>query len=304
MIKKWQQVRDNKWLKVSQEYFLRADISNASATIAYYSLLALFPAIIALGAILPFLGININNSLELLKTAVPNNIYQVLTPIIRSVLARQSVGLFSVGIIITLWSLSKVVAAFRQRLDVIYNIKKPKSPVLVRIISMAWLVATVGLLGLVIIIMSLSRLILEQLTTFKELRGWVTLIQNAKWPIVCVVLVIGVMILNYALPAKRPKFKWALLGSSLEVGGFLGLSQLFGLYVNIAAAKYSFYQAIGTFIILLIWLNLVASIALIGATFIAILNHVETEQHTASQSDDEQPNQINENWGKTRFLRK
>lgn len=304
MVEKIKQLTQNKWIKLFQEYFLRADIGNSSAIIAYYSLLSLFPAIIALGAILPFLGIDINHSLELLKTAVPTNIYQVLTPIIRSVLSRQSVGLFSVGIVVTLWSLSKVVAAFRQRLDIIYNVKKRQSTILVRFISMAWLIATVGVLGIIIVITSLSNLILEQLATFKELRPWLHIIQNAKWPVVFAILIIGVMILNYALPAKRPKFKWALLGSVMEVIGFLGLSQLFGIYVNLAASKYSFYQAIGTVIILLIWLNLVASIALFGATIIAILNHENNTEQQDNPPVNVNQTEINENWGKTRFLRK
>ncbi|WP_165964827.1 YihY/virulence factor BrkB family protein [Periweissella cryptocerci] len=291
----------NKTLKLFIEYFNRADISNASAVIAYYALLALFPAVIAIGSMLPYIGIKLSSALAYLKTAVPVNIYTVLAPIIKSILGHQGVGLFSVGLIVTLWSLSKLVALFRQRLDIIYDVKSNRPAILGRFVSMIWIIAVIALMGTLIFLTTISKTVLTHLEALKGAERWVHLVEGAKWPVVIVILVLGVLLLNYALPAKRPRFKWALIGSMIEVVGFLALTQVFGFYVSIAASRYSFYQAIGSIIILLIWLNLVAEIALVGATIIAILNHNDT---MARLEKERKAEIVNDNWGKTHFLKR
>lgn len=291
----------NKTLKLFIEYFNRADISNASAVIAYYALLALFPAVIVIGSMLPYLGIKLNSALAYLKTVLPVNIYTVLEPIIRSILGRQGVGLFSVGLIVTIWSLSKLVALFRQRLDVIYDVKSNRPAILGRFVSMVWIVAVIAVIGTLMFLTTISKTLLTHLEALHGAEKWVRVIESAKWPVVIVILFLGVLLLNYALPAKRPRFKWALLGSGIEVAAFLALTQVFGFYVSIAAARYSFYQAIGSIIILLIWLNLVAVIALVGATIVAILNHNDT---VARLDKEKRAESINGNWGKTHVLKR
>lgn len=97
-MKAWlQAIQAQPTIKVFLKYLQRAELGQASPMVAYYSLLALFPAIIALGAILPYIGINIDDTLLLVETALPSNVNTVLIPLIQSVLKRQSVSIFRWG---------------------------------------------------------------------------------------------------------------------------------------------------------------------------------------------------------------
>lgn len=286
-------------IKIFMTYLKRAELGQASPMVAYYSLLALFPAIIALGAVLPYIGININDTLLLVQTAVPSNVNAVLVPLIEAVLKRQSVSIFSVGLLVTLWSLSQVIAIFRTRIQQIYGEKKVKSTWLMRLISVGWIIGVIIIQTVVMFFIAISKPLFQQVVNiFPKTAEFINIVQKAQWPVVIAVLLFGVMLINYMMPAKRPDWRALLAGSALEVAAFLALTQVFGLYVKIAANKYTFYQAIGSIIIMLIWLNLVATISLLGAVFVATFNQLWRPSMPAED------NISNPRWGITRWKRK
>lgn len=313
-MKAWlQAIQAQPTIKVFLKYLQRAELGQASPMVAYYSLLALFPAIIALGAILPYIGINIDDTLLLVETALPSNVNTVLIPLIQSVLKRQSVSIFSVGLLVTLWSLSQVIAIFRTRIQRIYGEKKGKSPWLTRLISIGWIIGVIVVQTVVMFFIAISKPLLDEVINFfPTTRELIEVIEKAQWPVVIIVLLLGVMLINYAMPAKRPHWRALLAGSTIEVAAFLALTQVFGLYVKIAANKYTFYQAVGSIIIMLIWLNLVAMISLLGAVFVATFNQIWRPRDdetgpmsvatTADEPADMQPLD-NPRWGITRRKR-
>ncbi|MCM0598273.1 YihY/virulence factor BrkB family protein [Periweissella fabalis] len=307
-IRAWlNELQEQPVIKTFLTYLKRAELGQASPMVAYYSLLALFPAIIALGAILPYIGININDTIKLVQTALPSNINTVLIPLIEAVLKRQSVSIFSVGLLVTLWSLSQVIAIFRTRIQRIYGEKKAKSPWLTRLISIGWIIGVIIVQTVVMFFIAISKPLLDEVINFfPGTAELINIIQTAQWPVVIVVLLLGVMVINYAMPAKRPHWRALLAGSTIEVAAFLALTQLFGLYVKIAANKYTFYQAIGSIIIMLIWLNLVATISLLGAVFVATFNTLWQPQESPSLNavDDDDKLAHNPRWGLTRWKQK
>ena len=58
------------------------------------------------------------------------------------------------------------------------------------------------------------------------------------------------------------------------------LSQVFGLYVKYFSSRVASYQIIGSFIILMLWLNFAATIIILGA----IINAVVAEYSTNKKS--------------------
>lgn len=143
--------------------------------------------------------------------------------------------------------------------------KKGKSPWLTRLISIGWIIGVIVVQTVVMFFIAISKPLLDEVINFfPTTRELIEVIEKAQWPVVIIVLLLGVMLINYAMPAKRPHWRALLAGSTIEVAAFLALTQVFGLYVKIAANKYTFYQAVGSIIIMLIWLNLVAMISLLG----------------------------------------
>lgn len=266
-------IKNNQVIKTFSRYYKRANIKQVSPMLAYYSLLALFPAIIALGALLPYIGFDMDSTIQFLKQFLPKNINDVLIPLINGLLDNRSVSLFSVGLVVTLWSLSKLFANLKGSVEEIYGVKKVKSTWILRIISTFWIIGILLVEVLLMFLLAISKPIFEEiLKILPATKQIIDIIQKAQWPLVILVLLIGGIVVNYAMmPIKKPKLKPLIFGTIIEVIAFLGLTQVFGLYVKYAAKSYSFYQAVGGIIILLIWFNLVATIVLFGTVCIATL---------------------------------
>lgn len=93
---------NNKLVATIIDVTSRVDIITASSSIAYFGLLSIFPAIVILGTLLPYLGLKIDTALKYAQTAVPESVFTFIEPIIRSILSQNGVGVLSASIIITL----------------------------------------------------------------------------------------------------------------------------------------------------------------------------------------------------------
>ena len=71
-------------------------------------------------------------------------------------------------------------------------------------------------------------------------------------------------------------------GAVVATLGWMLLGQLFGLYAQFFAAKVSGYQIIGSFIVLMLWLNMAATIIILGG----ITNAIIAEYITGEEVQD------------------
>lgn len=271
-------IRFIKWLTKTKlittivDVATRIDIITASSSIAYFGVLSIFPAIIVIGTLLPYFGLTIETALSYAQASLPVSVYDFLRPIITSILHQNGFGVLSASIIFTLWSLSRVVASIRIAQNGIFGVTAKNMAIIDRLISMAWLMVVLGIMGLLLLVASLGSSILAALPINHHL---IHQIESAKQPVVALGLFIGISLFNWILPAKKPRLQWALIGTILQVAMIFGLTQAFGWYVSRATQQaYSFYQALGSAIFVLLWLNFTALASLIGTIVTATLEEL------------------------------
>lgn len=269
MIEKIKKVMKNPNIKLLMVLIKRVDIPNASAAIAYYAMLAIFPMIIVAAALLPLFGITTDVALDYLQTALPRTIYQMVVPIVKSILSQSGVGALSLSLVVTLWSLSRVIVTVRNAQNQIFDYEPKNVAIIERLISLLWMVVVLGAMGALVVLASIGSMILSVLPIDQM---FVQRLESAKLLIVFLGLFFGMGLFNWVLPGKKPRLIWALVGTAVEVVALLLLSKLFGYYVAIAGRTYSFYQAVGSVIILLIWLNLIATVIMLSTLVTAFLD--------------------------------
>ncbi|MFL4497894.1 MULTISPECIES: YihY/virulence factor BrkB family protein [Weissella] len=267
---------NNRIVKTIIDVSMRVDIVTASSSIAYFGLLSIFPAIIIIATLLPYFGLTISTALSYVQMAVPTSVYDFARPIIESILGQKGVGVLSASIIITLWSLSRVVASIRTAQNGIYGVQPKTIAIIDRFISMAWMILVLGIMGILLIIASVGSNILEALPISANL---VQQIESAKSPVVIGGLFIGASLFNWVLPVKKPRLQWALVGTTVQVALVIWLTKIFGWYVSLASQAYTFYQALSSAIILLLWINFIALAALIGTIVTATLEELFPSQN-------------------------
>jgi membrane protein len=236
---------------------------------AYYSFLALVPA---LAAVVSIYGIvadpsDVGRQLDSVFGALPTDAARLLQDQVRTITSQSSGGLgaaAAIGILGSLWSASKGMQALIASLNIAYDEEETRKGLRLRIITLGM---TIGL--------TLAATLLVAVTIGLGALGIVGSV--LRWPLLFGALVLGLAVVyRYAPDRDDPKWRWvtpgAALAATLVVVGSLG----FALYVN-QFGKYSeTYGSLGAIVVLLLWLNLTAYVVVFGAELDA-----ELERQTA-----------------------
>ena len=92
-------------------------------------------------------------------------------------------------------------------------------------------------------------------------------------------LFIGASLFDWVLPVKKPRLQWAIVETIVQVTIVIWLTKIFGWYISLASQAYTFYQALSSAIILLLWINFIALAALIGTIVTATLEELFPSQN-------------------------
>ena len=122
------------------------------------------------------------------------------------------------------------------------------------------MVAIVG----VVVILGLGQYIIELLQPiFHYSTSVIDTFQALKWPLTTVVLLVIMCLIYAVVPNRKLSLRSILPGAIFSTVGWMLLSQIFGLYVKYFSSRIASYQIIGSFIILMLWLNFAATIIIL-----------------------------------------
>jgi membrane protein len=249
-------------------YFKRANLNTVGPTITYYTLLSLVPVLMTVGSIAGLAGFNISEITNLLESNLPSNVVSVLIPILKSVLSG-SVGVLSFSLIVTIWGASRVIAIIRKSFNKVHDVPEKISGLLTRVFSFLWLLVLLGVVASLLAVVSLAPVILDALPF--DIPWLATVIQSGIF-ISNVVLLALLVVFNIALPARRFDWRALLIGSALEMVLLRVLNDGFTWYAKFAVSSVGFYQTLGSLLVLMVYLNLLATILVVGQVLIAWLN--------------------------------
>ncbi|WP_236008138.1 YihY/virulence factor BrkB family protein [Levilactobacillus andaensis] len=256
------------------KHFQMANVSDSAVVLAYYVLMSLFPALLVLASLLPFLHIDTTSVLDSIEPIVPESIFTMLKPIIHSFLNNKSGSVLSIGVIVSLWSSSRAVAAFQRTVNGAYGVSKQNAFV-GRVVAFFWMVALIVLLFVLMLFFSFGQIVLEQLTPLLHLPTQLIAYVNAiKWPVTFLVTFFVLMILFYFVPSAKIKWRYVWPGALTATLGWLFLSQAFSLYVKYFVHNIDSYKTIGTFIVLMFWLYFTGMILMFGAVLNAAIQEL------------------------------
>ncbi|MDT6980248.1 YihY/virulence factor BrkB family protein [Levilactobacillus zymae] len=247
-------------------HYQMANVSDSAVVLAYYLLLSLFPALLVLASLLPYLHIDTQTVLNGIEPIVPESIYDMLGPIIHSFLNRRSGGVLSIGVVVALWSSSRAVAAFQRTVNRAYGVAEHQNALVNRVGAFFWMVVLIALMFGLMLVFSFSQIILEQLTPLLHLPTQILTYVNAvRWPVTFVVTFFILLILFFFVPNARLKWRFVWPGALIAAMGWLLLSQAFSLYLKYFMHNIDSYKTIGTFIVLMFWLDFTGMILMFGA---------------------------------------
>lgn len=278
----WQKL-DNRWqLATLGKLFSRAQINYVGPTFAYYALLTVFPMLMSIAMIVSIANVSQATLMTTFNSMLPQDVAAIVRPIFKSVMASKQVSLLSFSVPFTLWTVSRVIAVFRLSFNRIADTDERISTMLTRFWSFLWLLVILAGFGVLLIGGNVLTLVVNRLPS-NQLPLFI--LHQTRW-LIWLGLWLALVMLNYFLPTKsgRAPFKIVMLGSLIELGLLEILNVAFTWYVRFGLKRYDFYQSMSSIIVLLIWLNLIATILVTGYVLIHWLT-VLSAQRQARQED-------------------
>ncbi len=275
-----------RFIETTQNRITDSEMGTTSVVVAYYLLLSLFPLMIALGNLLPYLSIDPNTVLSYVQELIPSQIYDFIGPAIENLLTTSSGGLLSISALAALWSASQSINALQIAMNKAFGVDQRSNFIVVRAVSfviiLLFMIAIVG----VTMVFGLGKIILDFLQPILKFQdNLIDTFQTVKWPVTIVALLFIMMLIYWLVPNAKVKLRSTLPGAIFATIGWMLLSQVFGLYARYFAAKIIGYQIIGSFIVLMIWLNLAATIIILGGIINAVVEEYVSGQEIKERTD-------------------
>lgn len=265
----WQKLKGHPFLSYLISHFQSAEMDLSSIAVAYYLLLTLFPFLVLLGNILPYLNIDTSDLLAFLSDYLPEEFYNLVASLVRGIFSQPSDGLVWLSLLTAFWSLSKGFVFLQKAVNKAYDVDQGRDLLLGRLMG--------GLIGLVLLVFLVVAILLSSfgssLLTLAYQQGGLAqelyqLLQQLLTPLVASLFFILLAVLYYLLPNVRiPKIRYVLPGSLLTGLAFLLGSQLVARYVQGATGRLEQFRVYGSVAIfaLMLWFILFARLVILGA---------------------------------------
>jgi membrane protein len=249
------------------------EVFGRSAQLAYYWLFSLFPLLIFLTTLLAFMPMS-SRTLEewigALANVLPPEAFSIVRGTFLQITSQQRHGLLSFSILATIWGMSSGMESIMGALNRAFNVTA----------SRPWwkdrLLAITLTLGLSVFILAALSLIFfggtisaELAETFGLSRTFKTVWNYAQWPIVILLLLLGLELIYYFAPnIKRGKrgqqWEWFTPGTLFALVFWLLISFGFRFYVAKFGNYNATYGALGGVMMLMLWLYFTGIAILVG----------------------------------------
>jgi membrane protein len=241
--------------------FREDNLTDSAAALTYYSVLSLFPALVALVSIVGLFGDPRSTTRalgELASQLGPTSATGTLRSTIESLTAHRSAAgvLLVVGIGASLWSASGYVGAFIRASNAIYEVREGRPFWKLRPLQLLVTLGMVLMLALVAIMLVVSGPVASAVGgAIGASDAAVTAWNIAKWPVLLAVVLTMFAALYYVSPNVRlPGFRWITPGSLLALAVWVIASAGFAFYVAHFASYSRTYGALGGAVTFLVWL--------------------------------------------------
>jgi membrane protein len=261
----WKELATRVWSEISED-----DIFGRSAQLSYYFLLALFPLLLFITAVLGQFadaGSELReNLLSLLGSVVPQEAGDLIHETIEKVEEGSGGGKISFGILATLWAASNGMTAICQTLNIAYEVEETRPWWKVRLVSLGLTVALAVLILSALTLMLFGGHIAEYVAasfSFGQVFTWTWKI--LQWPVVLLFVLAAFGLIYYLAPdVKKRSWHWVSPGATIAVALWLVVSFGFRAYLSYFNSYNATYGSLGAVIILMLWFYLTGAAILIG----------------------------------------
>lgn len=252
------------------------NISFVAAGVAFYALLAIFPALAAMVGIYGLVAdpADVQKEIEALAGIVPPEAQKLLSSQLNDIVSHAG-GTLSLsvlfGLVLAIWSAARGTTSLITALNIVYNEQEKRG-----FLELNGLALTFTFGGILFALVAIGLVVgLPAFLSFTGLGGFLSfLFTILRWPLLGLAFVFGLAAVYHYGPCRdKPRWQWVSPGAVLAVTLWLIGSGLFSFYVSNFGNYNKTYGSVGAIVILLTWFYLTAYVVLLGAELNAEMEH-------------------------------
>jgi membrane protein len=266
----------------------RDDVSLLAAGVAFYAMLALVPALVALVSVYGLVADpnDIRRNVDDVLSAAPREVRALVRSQLSAIVDSSPSGLrlgALAGIAIALWSASAGVKNLMTAINRAYHENETRGFVKLR--------GTALLLTIALLIFGLAALaglvIWPQTLGSSGAEGVLrTTVMIIRWPLAVLVIVTGLAVLyRFAPDRDRPRWNWASAGAVVATVVWLVASIGFSIYAANFGNYNETYGALGAIVVVMLWLYIGAYAVILGAELNGELEHQTAHDTTRGRPE-------------------
>ena len=272
-IRGWWDISKRVYHNLSQD-----NLSFVAAGVAFYALLAIFPALAAIVSVYAYFAspTDIHDQLDKVIAILPASSRDIIllqvsdiTQQSNKVLSASAIG----TLLLTIWSSSKGCQALITACNITYHQRNKRQFFMALVVRFLFSLGAIVVALVALLIIGILPIVLN-LVGLTELID--LMIQLITWPLLAIIFNLALAFLYRYAPHRTPaKWRWITPGSMLATLMWIIASIGFSYYVSQFASYNETYGSLGGVVIMLMWLYISAYIIIFGAAI-----NASTEQQT------------------------
>lgn len=263
-------ITQHRFIKIVISHFQSAEIDLSSIAVAYYLLLTLFPLLVLVGNIFPYLNIDTADLLAFLQEQLPKDLYPIVAGLVENIFNTPATGLVWLSVVTAFWTMSRGFFFLQKAVNKAYdNSEEHRDFLLGRLIGLLSGLVLISFLAVSILLSTFGRGFLDLLhNRFGLLSELYQLLLTLLQPMVWLVFALALLVLYYLLPNVRiTKKRYLLPGTVFTSVVLLSTTNLFGTYVSQTITRMENLRVLGSLAVLalMFWFILFAQVVIFGA---------------------------------------
>lgn len=246
----------------------RDDVSLLAAGVAFYALLALVPALVALVSLYGLVAdpADIERNVDDLLAAAPTEVGDLVKSQLQAIVDSSSSGLrigALVGVAVALWSASSGMKNLMTAVNRGYHEEETRGFLKLRVTSVLLTLGFMVLAAVTVFALLVAPSSLDRDGAAGVVR---TAVEIARWPVLALVVIFGLAVLyRFAPDRDGARWRWISPGAVLAAVMWLIASVGFSIYTANFGRYNETYGALGAIVVVMLWLWLGAYAVIVGA---------------------------------------
>lgn len=265
-----------KIIRIFLDNLMDDEILDRANGVAFNFILAIFPAIIFLFTLIPYVTdffpeINTESIMQFLGDQIPSSMYNVISTTLNDIISIQRGGLLSFGFIFSLYLSTNGMMALMRAFNACYRTTENRGAIKTRLIATGLTINMAIALFLAVMLLVVGQLALEYMMNNLPEFDWldmssftVFLLFALRFVALFLAFFLAISFVYYFGPAIHYNWRFFSVGSLLATLLSLAVSYGFSFYITNFGTYNKVYGSIGALIALMVLIQLITIVLLVG----------------------------------------